>query len=327
MNFAIIGTNFVTDWFLEAGKLCEEFSLVAVYSRTMARAKEYADRHYARYTFDCINDLCSCNNVDAVYIASPTSCHYEHTIKILSSGKHVLCEKPIASNTVQLEAMLKCAKENNVVLIEAMRPNFSPVLDAIKNMLPRLGKIRYAYLTFSKYSSRYGRFLSGEDVNAFNPALSNSALTDLGCYCILILLRLFGKPNMVQSGTVKLSNGYDATGSFIADYGHMIADVSYSKITDTYNFCEIQGEEGTLQFRDPSNLEEVYLHKRGQAPERIITPMIKQDMIYELQAFINYVKNPAGLGTHHHYSLETMNLMDEIRRQCNIIFPADTNLK
>lgn len=318
-----MGTNFITDWFLDAGALCPEFTLTAVYSRHLERANEYADRHGAKYAFDSLDALCNCNDVDAVYIASPTSCHYEQAIKLMSASKHVLCEKPIASNTAELVDMLKCAKENNVVLLEAMRPGFSPVIDTIKNTLLSLGIIRHVYITFSKYSSRYDRFLSGEIVNTFNPDLSNCALTDLGCYCIYILINLFGKPKKIQSNTVKLVNGFDASGTFIADYDSMTASVSYSKVSDTYNFCEIQGEEGTLQFRAPSTLEEVYLVKRGQSPERIITPMVKNDMIYELRAFINYVYNPNGLDVHHRYSLETMNIMDEVRRQCEIIFPAD----
>jgi predicted dehydrogenase len=323
MNFAIIGTNFVTDWFLEAGDLCQDFNLVAVYSRTLTRAKEYVEKYGAKYAFDDLESLCNCNDVDAVYLASPTSCHYEQAIKLMSAGKHILCEKPIASNLKELEAMLKCSKENNVVLLEAIRPEFSPAFESIKNMLPQLGTIRHAYFTFSKYSSRYDRFLSGETVNAFNLELSNCALTDLGCYCILIMLKLFGNPKDMQSNTVKLKNGFDALGSFIADYGDMTVTTSYSKVSDTHNFCEIQGEKGTLKFRDPSTLNEVYLIKRGQPPEQIVTPMVEQDMLYELQAFINYVRNSDGLDAHQHYSIETMKVMDTIRKQCNIVFPAD----
>ena len=323
MNFAIIGTNFVTDWLLEAGKLCPEFSLKAVYSRTMERAREYAGKYGAKHTFDSLECLCKCNEVDAVYIASPTAYHSAQAIQLMTAGKHVLCEKPIASNSAELKAMLQCAKENSVVLLEAMRPAFSPVLDSVENMLQTLGKIRHVTISFSKYSSRYDRFLSGEPVNAFNPELSNGALMDLGCYCIYILLRLFGKPQTIQSSAVKLSNGIDGAGAFLAGYEGMTAMLSYSKVCDTYNFCEIQGELGNLQFRDPASLKEVYLTKRGQEPERIITPMAEPDMLYELQEFINYVKNPEGLDIHHRYSVDAMGIMDKVRQQCGIIFPAD----
>ena len=151
MNFAIIGTNFITDWFLEAAAHCPEFTLKAVYSRTMERAKEYAEKYGADYTFDCLDALCLCDEIEAVYIASPTACHAPQAIKLMNAGKHVLCEKPMAFNSAELNAMLKCAEENGVVLLEAMRPQFSPVIDTIENILPSLGTIRHVTISFSKY--------------------------------------------------------------------------------------------------------------------------------------------------------------------------------
>ena len=323
MNFAVVGTNFITDWLLEAGKLCPDFSLKAIYSRTIERAKEYAGQNGAKYAFDKLEDICECNEIDAVYVASPISFHAGQSIRFMEAGKHVLCEKPIASNSDELEKMLKCASDNNVVLLEAMRPQFSPVLRKIESLLPSLGVIRHANINFCQYSSRYDRFLSGEDINTFNPKLSNSALMDLGCYCIHVMLRLFGLPNKIQSSNVSLSNGYDAAGVILADYEYMIVVLNYSKVSDTQGFSEIQGEKGALQFRQPTNFKEVYLTKRGGTTERITIDTVEQDMLYELQAFIDYVKNPEGLIEQHGYSQEAMKIMDEARRQCGILLDAD----
>ena len=324
MNFAVVGTNFITDWMLDAGKLCPEFSLVAVYSRTMERAKEYAGRYGAKYVFDKLEDVCECEEVDAVYVASPISLHAEQSIKFMEAGKHVLCEKPIASNSGELEKMLMCASRNHVVLLEAMRPQFSPMLAKIESLLKSLGTIRYANINFCQYSSRYDRFLAGEDVNTFNPKFSNGALMDLGCYCIHLMLRLFGTPQKIESRKVVLSNGYDAAGVILADYDGMTAVLNYSKVSDTQGFSEIQGEKGTLQLRQPSHLKEVYLTKRGGIAERISSDAVEQDMLYELQAFIDLVKNPEGISIHNKYSLEVMRIMDEVRRQCGIVFAADS---
>ena len=323
MNFAVVGTNFITDWMLDAGKLCPEFSLVAVCSRSMERAKEYADRHGAKYAFDDLNDVCLCGEVDAVYVASPTSFHAAQSMQLMKAGKHVLCEKPIASNAAELRKMLECASDNSVVLLEAMRPQFSPALCTIEGLLKSLGEIRHAAISFSQYSSRYERFLSGEAVNTFNPEFSNGSLTDLGCYCIHVMLRLFGKPLKIQSSAVKLANGYDAAGAILADYDEKTAVLNYSKVSDTHCFSEIQGEQTALQFRNPSNLKEVYIIKRGGKPERVVTEMAEQDMLYELRAFIDCAKNPAGISGHHGYSLEVMQIMDEVRRQNGIVYPAD----
>ena len=323
MNFAVVGTNFITDWMIEAGKLCPDFSLVAVYSRTMERALEYAGLHGAKYAFDKLSDICDCDEVDAVYVASPTSFHGAQSILFMNAGKHVLCEKPIASNSPELEKMLQCASKNNVVLVEAMRPQFSPVMKCIENMLTSLGKIRHANINFCQYSSRYDRYLAGEDVNAFNPKLSNGALMDLGCYCVHVMVRLFGLSESIQSSKVLLSNGCDAAGVILAEYADKTVVLNYSKISDTQGFSEIQGEKGSLQFRLPSNLKEVYLTKRGSKTERIITGAVEKDMLYELQAFIDFTKNPEGMSVYHGYSLDALKIMDEARRQCGIVFEAD----
>ena len=323
MNFAVVGTNFITDWLLEAGKLCPEFLLKAVYSRTIDRAKEYAGIHGAKYAFDKLEDICNCDEIDAVYVASPISFHAKQSMKFMHAGKHVLCEKPIASNSNELRKMLQCSGDNNVVLLEAMRPQFSPVLRKIESLLESLGTIRYANINFCQYSSRYDRFLLGEDVSTFNPKFSNGALMDLGCYCIHVMLRLFGPPKKIHSCKVSLANGFDATGVILADYEDKIVMLNYSKVSDTLGLSEIQGEKGILQFKQPSNLKEVYLTKRGGKTERIVMDAVQQDMMYELQAFINYVKNPEGLSVHQGYSLEVMKIMDEARRQCGIIFDAD----
>ena len=219
--------------------------------------------------------------------------------------------------------MLQSASGNKVVLLEAMRPQFSPVLSNMERLMKSLGTIRHVNINFCQYSSRYDRFLAGEDVNTFNPKFSNGALTDLGCYCIHVMLRLFGSPQKIQSSKVLLSNGYDAAGVILADYGSMTAVLNYSKVSDTQGFSEIQGEKGTLQFRQPSNLKEVFLTYRGGKTELVDTNAVEQDMLYELQTFIGYVINPQGLSVHHGYSLEAMSIMDEARRQCGIVFDAD----
>ena len=98
INFAVIGTNFITDRFLEAASSVPEFCLKAVYSRTMERAQDYARRHGAERTFDSLDDLAACPDVDAVYVASPNCCHAAQSIQMMRAGKHVLVEKPVASN-------------------------------------------------------------------------------------------------------------------------------------------------------------------------------------------------------------------------------------
>ena len=116
VKFAVIGTNKITDRFIEAAKFCRNFELTAVYSRTKKRALAYGSKYDVALAYDDLDELAASREVDAVYIASPNSFHAFQSIKMLKGKKHVLCEKTIASNKKELEQMLKVAKENGVIL-------------------------------------------------------------------------------------------------------------------------------------------------------------------------------------------------------------------
>ncbi|MDR1373375.1 MAG: Gfo/Idh/MocA family oxidoreductase, partial [Treponema sp.] len=127
MRFGIIGTNFVSEWLLAAGKDCSGFEPAAIYSRTSGRAREFGEKYGATYSFSSLENLAA-GPIDAVYIASPTACHCKQALLMLGAGKHVLCEKPMASNTKELEAMLAAPRGRGLGVLVAVRPAFNPVL-------------------------------------------------------------------------------------------------------------------------------------------------------------------------------------------------------
>eukprot|EP00729_Bicosta_minor_P013755 gene13755-28920_t len=119
MRFAIIGSNFISDKFIEAGSLVEGFELAAVYSRTETRAQEFAAKHTCTTTFTDLTTLAKSDVFDAVYIASPTSEHAKQAVLMLQHGKHVLCEKPACSNLAELETILDAAAKSGCAFLEA----------------------------------------------------------------------------------------------------------------------------------------------------------------------------------------------------------------
>ena len=104
IRFAVIGTNTITDKFLQAASALPDFKLCAVYSRTLARAREYAQKNNVSLVFDSLEALANSDQIDAVYIASPNFCHAAQSILMMQHHKHVLCEKPIASNASEFKS-------------------------------------------------------------------------------------------------------------------------------------------------------------------------------------------------------------------------------
>ena len=325
IRFATIGTNWITEAFIEAARKVEDFALTAVYSRTEEKAKEFAKKTGAERTFTNLEELAKSKDIDAVYIASPNSLHAEQAILLMNHGKHVLCEKPMASNTKEVRAMIDAARRNDVVLMEAMKSTLLPNFQAIREHLHKIGKIRRYFASYCQYSSRYDAYKQGTILNAFNPAFSNGSLMDIGVYCIYPMVVLFGKPHRLQANSLKLDSGVDGEGSIIFDYGDMDAVVMYSKITNSYLPSEIQGEEGSILIDAIHTPTKVEIRYRDGRTEDITVPQEQPPMYYEAKEFIELIKSgkrESSINSHDH-SLTTIELIEQARKQTGIIFPAD----
>lgn len=92
----------------------------------------------------------------------------------------MICEKPLASNIEEVEAAIALARENQVVLFEAFKTASLPNFLLLQQSLPKIGKVRKAFINYCQYSSRYQRYLDGENPNTFNPAFSNGSIMDIG---------------------------------------------------------------------------------------------------------------------------------------------------
>ena len=327
LKIGMIGTNFISDDFCEAAAQVPGAELFAVYSRKQETGDAFAAKHnIPRVYTDYDEFLDSC--LDAVYVASPNFAHCSQTLKALDRKKHVLCEKVMAVNEQEVRSMIDCALENNVVLLEAMRPDFDPAYDLIEQNLPRIGKLRRATFEFCQYSSRYDSFREGIIQNAFNPELGNAAVMDIGVYCIHSLVRLFGAPKNVKAFSTKLSNGFDGSGIVLLEYEDMTAEAVYSKIAVSVNPSVLQGEDGSIMIDYISKPESVSLRLResardtlaGGAIEKLPYTPVKNNMIFEIQEFLKLVEKKEADHKYLKHSLDTIRVLDEVRRQTGIRF-------
>ncbi len=324
VRFGVIGTNFIVDKVLEAARLDHRFELTAIYSRTQERADEFAKKHNVPHTFTSLEDMLSSNLIDAVYIASPNSLHASQSILCMQHGKHVFCEKPFASNANEVKAMIATAEKYNVTLMEAMKPTMTPNFSTIKDNLKEIGTIRKYFSCYCQYSSRYDKLKEGVILNAFNPSLSNGAVMDLGVYTIYPMVVLFGRPKKIRATGLKLFTGADGQGSVNFEYEGMDATIMYSKIADSSLPTEIQGEEGTITADRINIINKVTLKKRGGEETIISTPNPTHEYYFEVAEFIDLIQKNERESTINSLenSLITIEIIDEIRKQLEIIYPA-----
>lgn len=326
MRFGIIGTNWITETFIEAARVHEAFELTAVYSRTEEQARTFAAKVGCPHTFTDIAQMAESGEIDAVYIASPNSLHAGQAIACMDRGIHVLCEKPAASNAAEFRAMIEAAERNCVMLMEAVKTTYMPNFAAIREHLPKIGQVRRYFASYCQYSSRYDAYKQGTLLNAFNPEFSNGSLMDLGIYCVYPLAVLFGKPDRILANGHLLASGTDGEGSILASYKDMDAIIMYSKITHSNLPTEIQGETATMVIDRISQPEKVEIRYRDGSVEDVTRPMEKPTMFYELEAFIELVcagKRQSDVNSFAN-SLLTLEIMDEARAQMGLVFPTDT---
>ena len=323
--FGIIGTGKITRTFLEAVQSVPELALGAVYSRSLEKAQSFGEEYGAKVFTDSLEDLAADRDVQAVYIASPNCCHCEQAIRMMDAGKHVLCEKPAASNQKEYQRMLEAARRNGVVFFEAMRPAFTPEMAMVEETLPRLGKIRQASFSFCQYSSRYDNFKNGMIENAFRPELSNGSLMDIGVYCIHWMVRLFGMPESLQASPIFLENGVDGAGAIIGTYPDMQVQLLYSKICDGHTPSEIQGENGSLLIDTVSQPQKLTLCLRGQAPEALPVTPCANNMVYEARRWAQWITRGPDreLFRVQDDTMTELRVLDKVRALCGIRFPAD----
>lgn len=191
IRFGVIGTNFITDWVIAGAKQDERFELVAVCSRTQERANEFAAKYDIPYTFTSLEEMAASPLIDAVYIATPNYLHASQSILCMKHGKHVLCEKPMASNAYEVKQMIAASRQYGVTLMEAMKPTLTPNFRVLREALPKAGVIRRYFASYCQYSSRYDKFKEGIVLNAFKPELSNGAMMDIGVYTVYPMVVLF----------------------------------------------------------------------------------------------------------------------------------------
>ncbi|MDR1161721.1 MAG: Gfo/Idh/MocA family oxidoreductase [Tannerellaceae bacterium] len=334
IRFGIVGTNFITDWVIAGARQDERFELTAIYSRTQETANAFAAKHQIPHTFTSLEEMAKSPLIDAVYIASPNFLHASQSILCMQYGKHVLCEKPLASNAKEAREMIAASQKYQVALMEAMKPTLTPNFLAIKDNIGRVGVVRRYFACYCQYSSRYDTFKEGIVLNAFRPEYSNGAMMDIGIYTIYPMVVLFGRPQRIDASGIVLSSGVDGQGAVNFVYDGMNATVLYSKIANSALPTEIQGEDGNITVDRINRIGKVVFTPRTRtAPGTSAQPVAedisaaagKDEYYYEVAEFIRLIqsgKRESAINSHEN-SLATLEIIDEVRRQSGVVYPAD----
>lgn len=329
ITFGVIGTNWITDSYVQHAEATKRWKLAAVYSRKEDTAKDFAAKYSVDTTYTSVDTLLADSKLQAIYIASPNSLHFEQAKKALLAKKHVIIEKPATSTVAELEALFALAKENHVFLIEAYRHiqecNFKVARRALGEE-QRLGKLFGASLTYASFSSRYNNVLAGEVPNIFNLDFSGGALVDLGVYPVTFAVALFGRPKSQVYSPVICPTGADAGGFIILNYATFAVQINTSKCFTSTAPSEIYGEKGTLTLNATTDISSVKLwSNKTKDTEELAGRKAERNMQEEAEEFGRIIQenDEAAAAKLEQLSYDVIHVTTDLRKQNGIVFAAE----
>lgn len=182
----------------------------ALATRSPADAAEVVAENNVRNIYDGYDALLADPVVDAVYVPLPNHMHLPWTLKALSAGKHVLCEKPLACNAREAREMAARAKETGLLLMEAFMYRFHPRSRHIKQIVDQ-GNIGKPCLVRSAFCYHMDDDMLQSGANArLKSEMGGGALLDVGCYSVSAARWLLNaEPTAVQAQAVYHPAGVD----------------------------------------------------------------------------------------------------------------------
>jgi predicted dehydrogenase len=240
--------------------------VAAVASRDAEKSRKYIDdcQHDFAFTetpraFGSYEELIASPDVDAVYFPLPTSLRKEWVLRVAAAGKHVLCEKPCAANSVELAEMISACEENKVQFMDGVMFMHSPRLQIVREILndkKSVGEIRHISSAFS-FAGTGNFFYDNIRINgALEPA---GCLGDLGWYCIRFALWTLNwqMPFQIRSRilcqSADLKNRPSAPLEFSAElvFGKNVSFSFYSSfVAGRQQWVHVSGQKGWLRVPD-----------------------------------------------------------------------------
>lgn len=321
MRWGILSTGTIARNFAQTiSKMGDEAVVHAVASRSMEKAAAFADEFGIEKRYDSYAALAADPDIDIVYVATPHSRHYEDMKLLIEHGKHVMCEKSFTTDAVQAEKIFALARRRGVFVMEAFWTKFCPVYRDVERVIASgaIGEIR-------SVTAQYG-YTTAREARKFEAELAGGTLLDIGVYAIGFACMMLGYEfDQIQSNLIMNSVGTDAIDAITLRRGDAMAQLTTAIGANMPLVGGVYGTKGHIEIPDFKNPQRVRVCVDGKAPYVIERPFEINGFEYEIREAMRCVREgrlcsdvitPAQ-------SVAVMAIMDEIRRQNNLVFPFE----
>ncbi|KAJ7602481.1 NAD(P)-binding protein [Mycena polygramma] len=355
LRWAVCGTGNMATKFVEdllispatRGVHDLKHALTAVLSSTSRERAETFSAGFAQQTttsvglYTKLEDLVADGNVDAVYIASPTSKHYEHASICLKAGKAVLCEKALTINATQAQHLTALAKKHNVLLAEALWTRYFPITQRVLDLIHRDKILGDLHRITSDLSLDFARNDPAHSIN--NAEHGGGALLAAGVYPLTWALLALHDPTkknelpQISSAMIMADNGRgvlaDQQTSLTLVYPETkrmaLVSCSLNMRTPHGRHVFIEGSKGTLTLPDSSYRPEsikIDLYKTKTEPASSRTEEFQvpgKGLFYQADAVARAIRDGKTQVEECTWddSILLMKVMDAAREKCGFRYP------
>jgi glucose-fructose oxidoreductase len=236
------------------------------------------------YNYQNFDRIADNRDIDVVYVVLPNSLHREFTVRAANAGKHVWCEKPMAMNAAECEAMIEACRKNKVKLSIGYRMQHEPnTQDAIRLSREKtLGKVMLVNTTAGFFEGRTSHWHTIK-------ALGGGAMYDMGVYPLNAARYIVGEEPLAVSATQavhrpEIFKGIDETMMFQLEFpGGALASCTTSLGINLPNYLHAACEKGSFRLEPFSNYNGIQGYtSKGVKLEKLVDEAIPQQQTRQM---------------------------------------------
>lgn len=270
IRWGIVGPGRIAANVVQDFPYADQATAFAVASRSMDRARAFADQYGLKRAYASYPELIADPDVDVLYIATPHPQHHAIALAAIEAGKAVLVEKTFTATVAGAEEVIAAARTRRVFAMEAMWTRFQPAIVAARELIAdgAIGEVRQVQADLG-----VDRPYDPSD-RLFDPAQGGGAMLDLGVYVVSIAQHFLGNPDRVSVSGSLAPTGVDAEAGLLLGYADgRAASLLISLRNPTPGMARIHGTKGWIEipprFHHPGR---IVLQRTGQAPETVDRP-------------------------------------------------------
>lgn len=287
IKFGILGLGNISHRFVKGLQFVDDAQILAVCNRSLQKAKEYASEYQIPYHYDSYEEMLANSEIDAIYIATPNDTHAMFMMQALQHHKHVLCEKPFTIHSEDAKEVFAYAKQQQLVVMEAMKACFLPTTRKVKDWIKEgaIGKVLYI-------EAGYASKTEGVPCthHLYDKQRGGGSFYDIGIYPLAYVNEIHPANITNYVSQSVWEHGVDNFTQVLIHYNDgVLASIRSSISLDLQNEAVIYGDKGTIRVPQFWKSERAYLET---ANEQIVFEDLhnKTEFRYQIQHFVQLLQ-------------------------------------